>query len=143
MSADLHIHVFEDGELTEEDFECFFSNTMGSKWFNLQRPDCETPEDQLWCKHRERVNNTNQVHVGPVSWLKAGLLEDGQYVPKPIQKVNEVIGEHLPEIDDELIKEIAKALGEDNNSVYEFSNSDNVLKFLKKHKGKKAFTVSW
>ena len=40
MSADLHIHIATPN-ITDEHFKCFFSNTLGSKWFSMSLYNCE------------------------------------------------------------------------------------------------------
>lgn len=149
MAADLHIHVFNDGELTDADFECFFGNTLGSKWstFNQEVPaeiqekieankDLTDEEKSIianafltkktcseagTCKHWRKIADTENIWIGEVSWLKAALMEDGgdMYVPHLVLHVSETIGEDLPIITDELIAEVSKAFTLPNNTVQE------------------------
>lgn len=137
MAADLHIHVFSDGELTEGDFRAFFSHTLGSKWFapTAGRRDTES---------RERISDTKNVWVGEVSWLKAAVCDDAAtFVPDPIARVHELIGEEWPVVDDALIAQIGAAMRLENATSYRLADVDEVLAFLERHKGKRAFTVSW
>jgi hypothetical protein len=139
VSADLHIHVFADGELTEEDFKVFFGHTLGSKWFDF---DGCTREEENAAWHK--ISDTPNVWVGSVSWLKAALFEDSdQYVPSGVAQVSDVIGEDWPIVDDALIEAISKALASDNKTAYAVTEPGSVVDFLKQHKGKRAFTVSW
>ena len=150
MAADLHIHVFAEGELTEENFRAFFSNTLGSRWFN---PISCAEMDRV--EHlRKSVGDTPSVWVGEVSWLKAALFEDDEsYIPEGVGAVNEIIGEDLPVVDDELIEEIRAALCLSNGTArpdgvhggvgYGVSEPGDVCAFLEQHKGERAFTISW
>jgi hypothetical protein len=139
MAADLHIHVFAEGELTEADFRNFFSNTLGSKWFNPR-----TIALSREIEDRDRVTDTESVWVGEVSWLKAALFEDDEtFIPNPVAQVNEIIGENLPIVDDALIEKIHLAVGVPNNTSYDVTGEHEVIAFLEKHRGKRAFTVSW
>jgi len=139
MSADMHIHIFEGIE--EKDLKIFFSNTIGSKYC---LPIGVKVSDEAWEKAYEKIANTPNIWIGEVSWLKAGLTSNPEkYVPAPIQKISDIIGEDLPKIDDELIQKVENALRLKNTTSYQVANPKDVVKFLKKHKGKKVFTVSW
>jgi len=140
MAADMHIHVFGEGQLTEDDFRIFFSNVLGSKWFQMNRGEAYEKDDALYHKFDACPN----IWVGEVSWLKAALFSSPEdFIPDPVGEVNEIIGEDLPVVDDELIKKIEAALKLANNTSYAISTSDQIVEFLRKHKGKRAFTVSW
>lgn len=113
MAADLHIHVF-DG-CTENDL----------------------------CDYK-KIASTPNVHVGEVSWLKAALLDDSdRYIPSAVQQVTDIIGEDLPVVDDAMIARIADAMKAPNATSYTLNSAEEVLTFLKQHKGKRVFTVSW
>ena len=139
MAADLHIHVFSEGELTEEDFRAFFGSHLGSKWFDLGKsigPD--------WDGAYRKIGDLPNVWVGEVSWLKAAVLDDKEtFVPDPITKVSELITEDYPIVDDELIEKVAEAMQVDNSTSYSVSDDNEVIKFLKENKGKRALTVRW
>lgn len=91
----------------------------------------------------ERVGRTPNIHVGEVSWLKAALFEDVEtFVPGPVMKVSEAIGDEAV-IDDALIEQIEKALQEPNTTSYSLSSVEDIMAFLRQHKGKTAFTISW
>jgi len=139
MAADLHIHVFEG--ITEDDLRIFFARDLGSKYF------VEDPEDLDWEKWDEaydKIANTPNVWVGEVSWLKAWLLEDDDaFIPAPVQAVAEIIGEDLPEITDELIERVVEAMRKPNETGYSVNSPEEIERFLKEHKGKRVFVVTW
>ena len=135
MAADLHIHIFEG--ITEEDLADFNSHTLGSKYFDLRRPQRSLLDNP--------AGETPNVWIGEVSWLKAGLFEDGEqaYIPDTVREISRLIGEDLPVLDDELIKKIGDAFDLPNQTGYSLSEGEEVLAFLEQHKGKKAYTISW
>lgn len=138
MAADLKIHVFEG--ITEEDLKVFSSDTLGSKHFSFGVKTDWDAWDQVYYK----IAATPSVSLGEVSWLKAAIFEDGEkYVPQALELIQRIIGEDLPIIDNELIEKIVEALDTDNKTGYSLTNAEPVKKFLKTHKGKKVFTVSW
>jgi transcriptional regulator with XRE-family HTH domain len=147
VSADLHIHVFRDGELTEEDFKYFFSNTLDSKWglpLGDPRALIGSSFQKEKEKRRDKIYSTPSVWIGEVSWLKAALSgEETTYVPNTVGSVNEIIGENLPTIDDNLIKRIGDAFDLPKNTSYNIAEKKGVIEFLTQHKGWKAFTISW
>jgi hypothetical protein len=144
MAADLHIHVFARDELTDDDFRCFFANTLGSRWssqhnapLHLQKKvnagydltDRETQqwreateppcEDRFICEHWERIKKTESVWVGEFSWLKAALHNaDELYVPDFVKLVQDAIDEDLPQIDDQLIDKIRQGRTLPNKTVH-------------------------
>ena len=134
MAADLHIHVL-DG-ISGEDLASFFSNTLGSKYFNPRpggRASASSP-----------VSQTPNVWIGEVSWLKAAFLGDSEtYVPASVVQISDLIGEDLPELTEELLTKILDALGSKNTTNYSISSRDDVESFLREHMGKRLFTVSW
>ena len=162
MAADLHIHVFEEGQLTEEDFRIFFHNCIGSKWCPIT--NAETDEDfaaifqqdmedakakpslseRKWQEVHPKLTKCPDVWIGSVSWLKADLLDDGDtYIPSTVGAVSDIIGEELPVIDDELIGKVKAAFELPNETTYRLADPGEVIAFLEQHKGKQAFTVSW
>lgn len=180
MAADLHIHVFAEGDMTDEDFKCFFGNTLGSKWFrrpvcmecmreltledmpkirenDFDKPQCpgcgaidqfgfnRSPCDSKFdCEHWRKISDSPNIWVGSVSWLKAALTGSDEFVPDPVGAVAERIGEDLPVIDETLIEDIETALARENTTSYETEDEESdVVAFLRKHMGKRAFTVSW
>lgn len=136
MAADLHIHVYEG--IDESDMAQFFSNSMGSKWFN---PVTNSTSQPGW----ERVAHTPGIWIGEVSWLKAMLFEDNEkFVPNPVAEISELIGEDLPELTEELAQKIRFALQRANQTSYSIRSVDDKLEaFFAEHMGKKLFTISW
>lgn len=141
MSADLHIHSMRG--VTEQDLGCFFSNTLGSKWFQWwMRPNCI----ERWkCKHHDAVLASGNIWIGQVSWLKAALTESDEFIPEPVQAIHELIGEHLPILDAELKDKILQALTIPNEraSFYNIAERKDVEEWLDRNMGQKLFTVSW
>lgn len=139
MAADLHIHIKTD-DIKEENMRAFFQSCMGSKYFNMfSRMDYETER-----KLSEPINKSPNIWVGEVSWLKAGLTEDSEsFIPTTVAKIQELIGDREPIIDDNLIEQITKAFDLRNATGYSLNTKSVVKKFLLKHKGKKIFTISW
>jgi hypothetical protein len=139
MAADLSIHVLVP-PCTEETLAQFFQNTLGSKYFSWFAPN-----DDGWREAHNVVAATPSFWIGEVSWLKAGLFDDAEtYVPDPVAKVQEIIGENLPVIDDQLINQLEEALNAYNQTSYSVANDGVVLRtFLESHRGKPVFTVSW
>jgi len=135
MSADLHIHIYEG--ITEEDMKTFFSNTLGSKYFD---PSYGDRNDEVY----EKIAKTPNIWIGGVSWLKAALFEDDEhFIPSTVERVQDVVGEDLPILDDKLIKEVIDAFDLENKTGYALAKKEDVEKFLIENKGKRVFTVSW
>lgn len=134
MAADLHIHV-QTKEITEDILRVFKGPLM-----------IGGPEDNSnnWDNAYRIISQSPNVWIGEVSWLKAGLLGDSdEFIPSTVQQVYDLIGDELPELTDDLIKKILKTFNSKNNTGYELAESEEVEKFLLKHKGNKVFTVSW
>lgn len=147
MAADLHIHVMEDG-CTEDDIVRFFGNTLGSKHFsifsNTHRNEGGKPfYEQDWYK---RVSSSPNIWVGEVSWLKQAFLseEEGEFVPDIVAEITEIIGEDLPVCDDSLIAKVKEAyIRSEPHEFYSTEYSNTVIDFLKEHRGKRLYTISW
>jgi hypothetical protein len=142
MAADLHIHVLTD-EFTEEHCRAFRSNILGSQDF---RPNYDKQfERERGCDLFTLAENTPQVWVGEVSWLKAAFLKGGdeEFVPDPIRAIHKVIGENFPVIDDALIAQVKAAMFLPNKTQYSLAGADEILGFLAQNRGRKAFTISW
>lgn len=139
MAADLHIHIFEG--LTEEDMKIFFSNTIGSKYFDEESTE---KTENLYDQTYDKIAKTSSIWVGEVSWLKAALFEDSEnFIPSTVEHIDKVIGEDLPIIDDELITKIISAFDLENKTRYELAKKEEIENFLINNKGKRIFTVSW
>jgi hypothetical protein len=140
MSADLHIHI-KSAEVTDEVLRVFFASTLGSKYFAIGDYN---PEHLRWPQAYDIVAASPNVWVGEVSWLKAALFEDGdRFVPSPVQKIHELIGENLPVLDQALYQQLLDALRLPNQTSYLVENDHAVAKFLQAHFGAQLFTVSW
>lgn len=142
MAADLHIHAITDEDnWGEAEMRAFFSNALGSKYYN---PNLEDRSDKGLSIYEKIAKYTENIWVGEVSWLKAALFNDGKsFVPGPIEKISELIGEDLIKIDTDLILAIAEALKIENETNYSLNDHKTIEQFLIKHKGKQVFTVSW
>jgi hypothetical protein len=137
MSADLHIHILEN--CTEDDIRLLSSNTLGSKYFGF---DCYSTTE--YDKAYDAVQNSPDIWIGSVSWLKASVFEDSNsYIPNTVLKIYELIGEDLPELTDELIAKIVECFNLKNTTTYSLADIEDVKEFLNTHKGKKVFTISW
>jgi hypothetical protein len=136
MAADLHIHVMPD-DMSEDVLADFFSHTLGSRWFN---PRCRQADDTY-----QKIADTPNVWIGEVSWLKAALTDDPDtYVPNPVAKVSEIVGDSLPRLDDAMVDRLMAAVGEDNGTSYRTADEPVKLReWLIEHKGRRVFTVSW
>jgi hypothetical protein len=90
--------------------------------------------------------NTPSIEIGEVSWLKAALLEDDDYIPETIFLIRNLVDVEYPElvtIDDEFVEEVRKAFEISNTTNYRLKDSESVVQFLRKYKGKKVFHISW
>jgi hypothetical protein len=145
MAADLHIHLLAEKDssvgMTEDDLPIFFSNTLGSKWFagfGMSYPF--SAKEPLY----DKLAQDDNIWIGGVSWLKAALFEDNEtFVPDAVGTISEIIGEELPVIDDELIGKVREALTLKNSTSYSLGNSQSILDWLTRHKGRRAYTISW
>lgn len=131
MSADLHLHIF-DNSISKEHMRAFFSSTLGSRWAGMK-------SDIDWDDAYSAMHRTPSIWVGSVSWF------DDSSIPEPVEEINEIVGEDLPEIDDELIEEIGKAFELDDTSrgFYEVNDKEKVVEWLKDWKGEQVFAISW
>ncbi len=170
MSADLHIHVVDPIELEKDvrqSFRSNYSSTRGDGWVNIE---LRIKYDGVWYSQNElldkfddiekekvqsrreivlkydekKVQATDNVWIGEVSWLKAGLLGDSDtFIPGPVQQIQDLISNKLPVITEEFIESVVKALKSENTTSYHISKPKPVIAFLKKHIGKKVYTISW
>ncbi len=143
MSADLYIHVMTD-DMIMDDFKCFFSNHIGSIWWDVNHSCHQGPYTGEQCEHDKRICDSPQVWIGSVSWLKASFSEDGsEYMPGPVVLINDLIDENLPILNKELERKILAALSAENDTKYSVTENKDVKDFLKQHYGKKLFVISW
>lgn len=95
------------------------------------------------CVHHTDIENTPNIWIGEVSWLKAAIFEDADtFIPDTIDRIYEICSVE-PVIDDALIESIRKALELPNATQYSISKSNDIIDFLSKYKGYKCFTISW
>lgn len=141
MSADMHIHVLTD-DFTKEHYIAFQSNCFGGKYFN---PGYDKIfEERHGCDLYDLCAETPDIWVGEVSWLKAAILDSpAEFIPDPVGKIAEIIGDEFPIIDDDLINRITEAMDIDNKTSYSVANPEHVVEFLERHRGKAVFTISW
>ncbi len=117
MAADLYIHI-----LAEEHAEALKTGT------SIQQLYARTPK--VW--------------IGEASWLKASILGDKKsFIPDPVNEVEKIVGKNFPTIDDEFVKKISAAMRKENKSNYSIADPDDVINFLRGHKGRRAFAVKW
>jgi hypothetical protein len=96
------------------------------------------------CRHESEIENTPNIWIGEVSWLKAALFEEPEmFIPGTVVKISDLIGEELPIITDGLINKIVEAFNAENNTSYSLANPKEVEDFLKQYKGLPCFTISW
>ena len=137
MAADLHIHI-ADNNIEKDVIESFKRYVWSSEKGNIDEKGNVLVYDE------KKVDSTPNVWIGEVSWLKAGLLNDSKtFVPSTVQAVYDAIAQNLPVITDKFIEEIIKTFNLPNKTTYKLADPKKVEKFLKKHKGKKAYTISW
>lgn len=170
MSADYMIHVCKTKK-EEHQAELFlkcdcYSSEIGNaytevkvngEWISLQDYDYETETEDMRTIPLPELDDkviykTKAIWIGEVSWLKADLFDDVDFIPNVVDKINALIT-GLTVIDDELIEKIKEAFKLPNNTIkengvwdgkgYKIADSKKVIKFLKQHKGRKCFTVSW
>lgn len=135
MSADLHIHVLKG--IDESVLAKLKSNTLDSKYFNPRPVSDYDPSIYA------RVSATPNIWIGSVSWLKAALFESDDYIPDVVGAIDEIIGEDLPIIDDDLIAKISAAFELPNTTQYDIADASEVIKFLNQYRGEQVFTISW
>ena len=145
MAASMSIHIMSNTPESDEALKCFFSNHLGSTYFD---PDYECPESgpQTCNVHFDIMANNGVLEVGEVSWLKAALIGDAEtYVPSPVHQVAELLSEPT-EITPELVDQLEAAFDLPNTTGYSVAdNKDNVRSKLAPYMGKgyRAFTISW
>ena len=144
MSADLHIHILKD--VTEQDVREF------------EEPFVMTADNGGEEDNREDlyiiIENTPNIWIGEVSWLKADLFDDPEtFIPDTVQKISDLIGDDFPTLDENLLNQIEDAFDLPNKTVkkdgvwsgkgYRIAKKKDVIGFLKQYIGYKLFTVSW
>lgn len=140
MAADMHIHILE--RVTEHQVKRFGSNVLGGPYWG-----CASYAEYL--EHSsddfDAIRHTPQVWVGEVSWLKAVVFDDVEsYVPDPVGLIADEFEKGIVTITGKMIFRLEHELpGIENTTQYTIAPSNKIIEFLKLHKGKKAFTISW
>ena len=147
MGCTYTLHVRTE-EITDEDMEIFFSNTLGSPLFTWgNHPKNEKGFGPIY----KRFSSSPSYEFGEMSFLKAGLSGDDKYLSNCVDiedfiKNEDGYGELITK---ELINQIKDWLDDLKNDDSYYGNTMSIndkiglLKFLKKHKDKKAFFVCW
>ena len=146
------LHEEEFLSLPEEEQDKFYAawnkfqdDNKGKTWKENAAPFFR--EIPLVGMDEKIVENTKNIWIGAVSWMKAGIFEDGEkYIPTTVMEVSSAVHEEnfgLKVIDDELIELVSKAFDKPNTTNYRLAKKEDVIKFLTKYKGKKCFQISW
>lgn len=137
MAADLNVHVWDENAFGEDVLKVFFHNHLGHRYssglfgsWNIAQTERE--EQKIKDKYGEEpyqlVADTPAYHCGETSPLKAAVFDDDKYL-YGMDKYFEVFESAPLLIDAELIKKCAF--------------DPKLQTFLRKYKGKQAFTVCW
>lgn len=141
MAADMHIHALVG--VTEQDVADFQANTLGTRHFNMVR-GLDIQMSGRWGELYDKIGETPSFWVGSVSWLKASISgDDEKYIPDPVARVQEAIGEYFPVLDEELRDKIITAFDVPNNTLYGVTRGDELAEWLDAHMGDRLFTISW
>lgn len=139
------MHIRTD-EISDKDMEIWFSNTLGSPLFTWDNhPDKEKRWDELYSIIARR---TPKFEFGEHSFLKGALTDDDRYVSDAVQ-LEDIIkdetgyGELITEEIIKQVKEWADSFKGDTSYYHNQIDMKELIKFLKKHKGKKAFFTCW
>lgn len=131
MAADMHLHILDapNLEVDEEIVRKFIRK--------------ELPDEEEWENAYFAINHTPNVWVGEVSWVKAQLFNDDGYIPPAVGKIQELVGETFPVIDDQFLANVESAMLSANHSAYGTTSALTVLNFLRRFMGHRCFVVSW
>ncbi len=84
------------------------------------------------------------VWVGTASWLKADLFSESEaYIPDALRDIEDIVGNHLPVVDEVLIEYVRHALRRKNTTPYPLADAADVVTFMDAQRGHRAFTVRW
>jgi hypothetical protein len=64
------------------------------------------------------------------------------YVPSAVGAINDIVEDHFPVIDDNLIVEIMAALALPNITCYRLNDSASIMKWLADHRGQVIVAIS-
>lgn len=143
MAADFELHVITcDQDIV--DYRLGMSTTIGSKYENIvPGVDYVKNPDRNVLDAKTRLEKTPGVWLGNLSWIKDNLTGEAGYVPSALGKIDELVGEEFPLIDEQLINQIEYILkNETNDTTYHVTESDVVVDFLKQHVGKPVFSLT-
>lgn len=141
MAADMYLHSGKG--LTEEDYECFLSHTLGSKYFD-PAAECADQKMSYTCKHWDAMVKSDSFKVGEVSWLKAALFDDDSFIPDPIECLAELVEDH-PALTPKLKDDIIKASQMENKTRYNMliESEQSFTEWLDANMGHVIFQISW
>ena len=140
MGADYTLHILRT-PAEEEDYKVFESNSLGGTWWEYVPYE---EHDRRFSELYDKMARTPLCVVGEVSWLKAALFNDSDtFVPDPIGRLSEVIGDAIVVIDDDLIAQAQAALTIPNQTPYQLNDANEVIEFLRQYKGQKVAPISW
>ena len=87
------------------------------------------------------------VWVSEVSFLKASLFGDDDYIPGVVQVVQELIGEDFPVLNDELLQKLTDAINADYDPSYygqmHQNTKNEIIEWLNENKGSELFIIAW
>jgi hypothetical protein len=149
-----YTEYFHNGEWIHEEVFMNLSNEEQDKFYDLCKESSIPKRKSLYVRDipligmdEKVIENTKNIWIGEVSWLKAGLFEDGEkYIPTTVMEVSSAVHVEnfgLKVIDDNLIEAVSKAFNKENTTGYRIAKKEEVINFLTKHKGKKCFQISW
>lgn len=148
MAASFTIH-FLAGPEQQEAYKLINGNTIGSQYCTLM--DGRRSEEDSIARDRAQslahkvMATTPAVTIGDVSWLKAAFLEDGErFIPSPIERMSELIGEEFPILDANLRDNLLSCLSLKNSSSYpDLISKEELQKALDANMGTTLCHISW
>jgi hypothetical protein len=169
MASDLELYICDTRArraFARQEARSRFNESDGDEparygWMEMKVNGIWLHEDLVWAHnleytsvrrktYRQRysvdvLRNAEFVWLGRMSWGKASMNSDVErYVPDLVQKVTELFdGRKLVMINDQLIALIDQAFKESTrHEHYKTAERDEVIPFLQKHKGKRAFAIN-
>lgn len=95
-------------------------------------------------KEQGVVHRTPAIEIGPLDYVEAATCDTLESVPEPVEAVADLFETSpLAVIDEALIAVVVEALATRNFSPYQPAPTEEVVAFLKRHLGKKAFAAIW
>lgn len=140
MAADFAIHV--RGDLTDAQLKCHFSSIFGSPYMGYRCPERE--ENGYPCSCVRALGKTEAIGLGEVSWLKYALTGSDEYIPGPIEKIADLIGDLTCTITPELVEAVDAAFTLPNDSIYQDPEGRAAVRaMLERNVGDEVFHVAW